>query len=464
MCRCTLSSIKEYYWLIFSIFIGILSCHSQSFWIDEGTTAFLGTQPTLSSLWQSMIQINGSEVQMPLFSLYAWLWERIFGYTEWILRASNLPWIILTAYCLRKNPYTCFLFLLSPFLIYYTGEFRPYAMQIGAATWVACVFFTLLQQKPTLPPHSFFLANLFLCAISLSSTIWSLGIIASLFFLNPSWIKSHLFWKRSFLWGLAFIPLAIYYLYALRLGSNPARIASPLLFNLGISFYEVIGLSGIGPNRLIARVNPKIVIHYLPVLLPAIACLSLSLWKTARYWTKTYRLHQTLAFITALGLPIALFCLLTIAKDFRFSGRHFTPLLPFLLIPLGQFFSSLKNSPLLSTQRLLFYTTLLIFIVSSFRIRFHPDFAKEDYRTAIKFTHECLAENKKVFWIGALPVSKFYQLNLHALSSSPQNADIIVYTRLENFAGNFNKDIQTLRQKYKEKPLCTGFSVIFLDK
>ena len=71
-----------------AVLIGVAAITTQGFWMDEASVGTIAGQSTLANWWQAMKADNGSTAQMPLYLLYAWSWEKIFGHNEWWLRLS----------------------------------------------------------------------------------------------------------------------------------------------------------------------------------------------------------------------------------------------------------------------------------------------------------------------------------------------------------------------------------------
>ena len=69
----------------------------RSLWIDEAATAAQAMQPTLGSWWQLLVEEKTAHLQMPLYMLYIWGYEKVFGSGEWLLRLANLPWFVAGA-------------------------------------------------------------------------------------------------------------------------------------------------------------------------------------------------------------------------------------------------------------------------------------------------------------------------------------------------------------------------------
>src|ERR1043166_968039 len=128
--------------------LGLLAVSGDSYWIDEASTLDKAIRPTVLAWWERLRWEANSNLQLPLYLLYAWGWNKLFGAGEWAMRAANIPWFLLAVVSWSR------LFggparmaasagrLLSAFAWFYVNEARPYAMQLGAA---CAVFATLVQ-------------------------------------------------------------------------------------------------------------------------------------------------------------------------------------------------------------------------------------------------------------------------------------------------------------------------------
>ena len=134
--------------------VACVAISSQSFWIDEAETALKAIQPTLGAWWQALYIEHNSNLQLPLYMLYAWGWARLFGVSELALHAANIPWFFLglfaIAHSLRRQPglrnAALLVYCLHPFVWYYLDEARPYLMQLSGALLVAGSLFTALDE------------------------------------------------------------------------------------------------------------------------------------------------------------------------------------------------------------------------------------------------------------------------------------------------------------------------------
>jgi hypothetical protein len=119
---------------VLALGVGALAVTSQSFWMDECSTAILAVQPTFAAWRHALMMDAGANNQMPIYMFYVWAWEKISNNSEWALRASNLPLLAIGFLAIPRRQ-ALFLFTLatSSFLWYYLNEFRPYIALVSTA-------------------------------------------------------------------------------------------------------------------------------------------------------------------------------------------------------------------------------------------------------------------------------------------------------------------------------------------
>src|SRR4051794_15942253 len=87
---------------VLSLLAGLAAVTSESFWIDEANTALKSIQPSLRDWWHLMAIEPGSDLQMPLYMLQLWAWEKVFGRGEFALRSINILWFCLGQLALSR--------------------------------------------------------------------------------------------------------------------------------------------------------------------------------------------------------------------------------------------------------------------------------------------------------------------------------------------------------------------------
>ena len=168
--------------LVFVALIGVIAVSNQSLWIDEGNSAMKAIQPSFVLFWEKMKELSGSDLQMPLYMGLLWAWEKIFGHSEYALRALNIPFFTMSAavflYLLdaERRLKLAFIFLMcfSPMLWVYLDEARPYIFQFFGATSIVVALWNQ-SKKPHLNKNLaiFCMGALALCGSSLTGVIFT---------------------------------------------------------------------------------------------------------------------------------------------------------------------------------------------------------------------------------------------------------------------------------------------------
>src|SRR5581483_417383 len=81
-------------WVLAGLTVCLAAISHQSLWIDEALTGGKASQRTLADWWRMMVEVKGSDLQMPLYMVYLWGFAKVFGASEWALRAANIPWFV----------------------------------------------------------------------------------------------------------------------------------------------------------------------------------------------------------------------------------------------------------------------------------------------------------------------------------------------------------------------------------
>ena len=84
--------------LIILSIICFISVTSWSLWVDEAITAEMYSVDGFSELISQFQTRLGSEVQMPGWIVFMWGWCKLFGNSEYALRASN--WLFIGLFLL----------------------------------------------------------------------------------------------------------------------------------------------------------------------------------------------------------------------------------------------------------------------------------------------------------------------------------------------------------------------------
>jgi hypothetical protein len=412
--------------------VSILAITSRSLWIDEALTAVKAMQPNLSAWWQEMNRIRNSDLQMPLYMAYMWGWAKVFGHTEWFLRAANIPFFVSGAVALvlaaRQAPRPpsekrnwvplLLLTLLWPFAWYCLDEARPYAMQFGASCFIAASLIQLSRTEARESNSSWTALLLFgvvlLYGSSLLGVIWVAAACGLLVFLcgwarlKPLVRQSWVSWCAT---GLVLAGLSVYYVWTLYVGARASRTATTTLGAVLYAPYELLGFNGLGPGRLEMRTADLAVLHpyvgWIAAYAMALTCvgsaafLALSMRWSRKFWGIAFLCAWPVIVLVAAGFLL----------HFRVLGRHLTPVAAALLLFLNVGFSALWSDRR-SFGRVITVCFLGLLAVSCLSLRLSARHGKDDYRSAVAFSLDALQSGKVVWWNAAAEGGLYYGLPL----------------------------------------------------
>jgi hypothetical protein len=408
--------------IMLAVIVAALSISSQSFWIDEAGTAAVARQSTPALWWKALLDDRGSTTQMPFFMIYAWVWEKIFGSSEWWLRAANFPWLAvgLLAIPRRQFFFICAV-VISPFVWYYLSEFRPYAMQLGATLLI----FGSLWRLAKLPGEQKngrqekFLAAVFcfglvmLSGSSLLGMVWAGAILVMVPAILGGPDCRRLWrgnWSLLMVTALPLLALTIFYPWVLKQGSSPTP-GSTGMGNTLFTFYELLGFAGLGPGRTLLRVGGIAPLRpFIPLLALHAALTACLLFFGARYIIRNVPRRVWVAAATALGAAAIFLLAVGVGKHFRVLGRHFSPLEPALLLVLA---CGLRESWSRGNfWRALAMVSLLLTLGSALELRFAARHVRDDYRTAAAIAITANARSERVWWCADGNAALYYQVPL----------------------------------------------------
>jgi hypothetical protein len=409
--------------------VGLAAITYQSLWIDEGAAALKAMQPTLHDWWQDLRVEGGSNLQLLFQLFYLWGWEKIFGSSEVTLRASNIPWFAAAAaamlWCFPRNAQlqlsVLLLTLTNAFLWYYLSEARPYIVLFAFSALTTACLLRLAQDETSSSSsvwfHLFCVGLVGLCATSLIAVPWAAAAIGAFAF----WSGPHLalraakrFARSSALAICSVLALGFYYLWTIRLGARASNAAETGFATLGLIFYELLGIAGLGPSRLTFREEGmRAVANYgLPLGLGVIAVFSLGAAAVVGLRKKaTWR--DFIFFGIAIVLPLIAVMLAGGAAHMRLLGRHFTPLLPFLLAFLGFGLAQLLFASR-GWIRAVAVAAIVTLLISALEIRFAPRHQRDDYRTAAGEARRAIADGEKVWWAADVSTGAYYGIPLNS--------------------------------------------------
>ncbi len=408
--------------LVSSAVVGFIAVSGDSLWIDEGLSATKAIAPTVGAAWQELLTEGNTNMHMLLYMLCLWVWEKLFGSSEWALRAMNIPFFMLGVTALwlaardKARPFVLVLCLVSPFLWFYLNEARTYSMLFGwsALATAALVYWQRDGQQVSFPWRRW----TWVLALSSSAMIWThvvglffeVAIFAFLLFaIRPSGL-----WRMARRVPLAVVfaifanvALATYYLWTKSQGveANPIGRTSPM----GILFwvYEFAGFTGLGPGRDSLRSGSFEVLrsYATPLCLLAITWIAVA-WIGLRKLTKP-EITATVAIGSFLVLlPLALFLVAGYVEGVRFLPRYAaTSYGAFAVVGATLMCSAWHTG---AGGKIASTTLLGLLLASSLLLRFSPEHHKDDYRNATAQALESLRRGAHVWWGGDIDTARYY--------------------------------------------------------
>ena len=463
---------------VLALLVGLFSISQQSLWMDEGAPAFKAIMPSLRDWWFLSERLGGSDAQMPVYMLTVWLWEKIAWPGEYALRCVNLPWLLLAVLSLKRVRWWPVLCLTSPFILYYTGELRPYAMQIAAGALAASAMGKVAAGAPCGDAHDPYLglqtaaaAGLLLASSSLTSAIWALGLWVGILLLRPDWLKRMGFWTRMLPWVGGVGVMGAYYLYSLKQGHRAAGgFENGGLLSMAFGIYEMIGLLGLGPGRAELRVSPKAALSALPLLVPAFLCFAVAWIYGLRRWLAGSKPCLVWATACAVGIPLVIFAIASSVMDFRVLGRHFSPMMPALLLPLAVTLAS--PGAWKSPVKMVALAVLACAVLASLSLRFSARHARDDYRQATSMVLDALQNGSRVLWRADMNCTRYYASlqggmdavrRVQVLESHPPTSfvstDYVFINRpdIADRLGDYRKELE--KNAFRLHAKFTGFEV-----
>lgn len=382
-----------------SLAIGLLFIGGQSFWMDEGNAWIKAAEPSIGEMLSSSRKLGGSEVQMPLFMVALWAWEKIAGQSEYLLRLLNLPFLVIAVFALRRMPLWPLVCLTSPFVLYYAGELRPYMFQIAGAAVGFAALWRIAETRESENQeglHGLLGAGIFMAATSLTSGLWALGLAAGMLVLRPGWLRSRCFWLKVAAWSPLAVAVAAYHIFMLAEGHRAAGGRGAGLLSMGFGVYELLGMMGMGPEKDAIRSSSVRGLLASHVWLPVYAGLFAIAWLFGvRVWLAGRPIRIWLGMALAAGLPFVALAGVAVFADFSVLGRHMCPLIPWLLVPIGWFYQmSLKRRAWLAVA----LPVLAGAVASAVILRTAERHGRDDYRQATGMLMEDFAKGRSVIW------------------------------------------------------------------
>jgi len=346
--------------------------------------------------------------------LSLWGWEKFVGNSGYVLRAINLPFLAIMVFAFRRYRFWPLVVLTSPFVLYYVGELRPYMFQMAGAAvgFSALCRITRRENDPdcTEGIHALLFACIFIAATSLTAAVCSVGLAIGMLIARPGLLKNKSFWTKAAIWSPFALLAAGYYVYTIVEGFRAAPDRGNGLLSMGFGCYEMMGLMGLGPGRDELRGGDIIGLFRGNPWLPVVAMLIAAAWLVGvREFASPFSRRSAIALACSAAIPLAILAAVGVFANFSVLGRHMSPLIPALLVPLAcaceVAVRRFKDKPLVTAT---VGAVVACSIVSCVMLRFSERHERDDYRTATGLAIEALSKGRAVFWQADMNAPRYY--------------------------------------------------------
>ena len=410
--------------VILATTVGLVAVSGDSFWIDEGLSATKATTLTIGGAWSELRTEANTNMHMLLYMFCLWSWEKLFGSSEWAMRAMNIPFFVLGVvslwFAVRKEQclFVLVLCLSSPFLWFYLNEARPYMMVFGLSAVVTSSIVYWLENRH----RSDFPWTLWTWTISVSCGLlaWThvVGLVfelwAALLLLALAGFKGiwHIFLRAP--WAVITVTasnvvLVAYVVWTKSQGVDANPLGSSGLLGALFCVYEFGGFAGLGPDRIQLRASALEAFgkSAVPLALLALSWAGVFFFAWRGTWVKERRTFLSIG-LFLIALPLATFLLLGHLQDTRFVPRHATPSYPAFIVIVAILLSNAWSLNMRGKVAVGVLISLLL--SSSLHLRFSAVHHKDDYRAATAQALASLQAGAHVWWGGDLDTARYYGL------------------------------------------------------
>jgi hypothetical protein len=436
--------------------IPLLLSNRHSFWIDEALTWNVTRLGSLKEVLLAILdtaRAGSSIAQSPGHLIYAWGWAQLRDLSEVWSRWSNIPWIALFGVAWWRLATLAFpngwkekavflaLPVVSPFVVWYSVEYRPYAALIALGA-VALVGLVTALNGDARGRWITVLAVAVAAYFHLLALVLIPCVATVLLFERKGAVRKVLReWKRELIVGILLLaPILAYYSYTLAIGAR-TFVASTTVKNLMFIVYEFLGFSGLGPSRheLHFDSSPSMFMRWLPTLALLAVPLALLLFRGVHRLTRAEpgRVQGPLRTMLVVGLiwglgGIVLLWVAAISAEFRILGRHVAVLFPTFLAAVGILLLRYRLDR--GWQWGLVLLVLLMQASSAARLMGTERHARDDYRGAVKLLREYEEPGQLTVVVADMDAYRYYDPTLESYAqsiaqfiSSPQSGGVVIH-------------------------------------
>jgi len=401
--------------------VALAAISRNSFWIDEGWSAYKAIQPTFSSWWGAMLWEHNQNTLLPLYMFFLWVWEKVFGPGEWALRMLNAPCFLLTVVGLwlafredqRRFCFSIIFLGSNAFVWFYLDQARPYTLLLMGSTLLFAGAYRLgLMRSEFTRRWAYYLAvsALLLSATSIIGAVWSAATLIALWCMR-GWRFPVIFFRASLgafsLLCVGLLLMAGYYLWWLHMGMDARSLKSTSVMNVAFVPYELLGFAGLGPGRNALRDHPLSVLgeYSVPLAIYGLLWTGLVLRTCKRLYTQATQ-RRRVVFYGLLATPGAVLILVAYWLDLRLLPRHLTPLMPLVICLAGWLLERSWKHGL--PGKALVAGFMIVSLVSAGQIRLATRHRQDNYRHAAAIAEHEISAGRTVLWAADRHTALYY--------------------------------------------------------
>jgi hypothetical protein len=203
--------------------------------------------------------------------------------------------------------------------------------------------------------------------------------------------------------------LAAYYAWTITVHPEAAAVGTTTPQTIVFVFYELLGFVGLGPGRNTLRNEGAAALKpFLPVLICFAGAVAFVAWLGIREILDRLGRRQFWRLALVALTPLLALIGIGMASHFRLLGRHVTPMLPLILLLLS--FGVARAIRSGKGPRVIAAAFCLLWLGSSFSIRWADRQRKDEYRGAAAIARAAIQRGETVWWNADIWGARYYGL------------------------------------------------------
>ncbi|MBD2563788.1 MULTISPECIES: glycosyltransferase family 39 protein [Nostoc] len=430
---------SKYYFIVFiiiiiSIFLRFCLLQNQSLWFDEGWSLALSNRTTFQENLAAIVNREAGDKYQPLYYLVLFYWRSAFGDSEFAIRSLSallgvgsviaVFFTSLRVYGKKHALWSSMLLAVSSFSVFYSQDARPYALLIFIASLQIYFFSYAMSVNKSNKIISQLLFAIF-------TAIGSCGSILSIIFSSSIFVSHAIVYrnlKELAKWWIAPVifssPMIWFYLSSSAVSDPTAtdvtRTGLPIVQNIMFVIYGILVGTSYGPpmDKLRDEEKINVLLSYWPLLLVFIivsTVIFIALLKSLLIPRKRKRYQQADYFFTSvLFTSFLLSFLFALATKINWLPRHsFYLCIPLVILIPSAFLHNYqhKNKFFIAPKltKLATVSLLIMNVYSNFQYYLNPAYAKDDYRSAVRYLLKNRNESaKSVLLYGQPRLLRYY--------------------------------------------------------